>query len=168
MSQAKINHLRALGVEILSTRSDVGKGHPRILSGYGGQVGPRTGSLFYQPILKMPIILWPMRHGRDLKFGNKWTIGLMRWWWALVPVVPFSGLTHFFKSFASDRICIGRPRWLCFGRLHQSAQAELRCGLLAGRGYREDYIPKLADFALLPERLMPYQTRRALMRCVRC
>ncbi|MDR1524218.1 MAG: pyridoxal-phosphate dependent enzyme, partial [Tannerella sp.] len=28
MSQEKINHLRALGVEILLTRSDVGKGHP--------------------------------------------------------------------------------------------------------------------------------------------
>ena len=46
MSQEKINHLRALGVEILMTRSDVGKGHPEYYQDYARRVATERGAYY--------------------------------------------------------------------------------------------------------------------------
>ena len=46
MSQAKINHLRALGVEILLTRSDVGKGHPEYYQDMAVRLAHERGAYF--------------------------------------------------------------------------------------------------------------------------
>jgi len=46
MSQEKINHLRALGVEILLTRSDVGKGHPEYYQDYALRVAKERGAFY--------------------------------------------------------------------------------------------------------------------------
>lgn len=44
MSQEKIHHLRALGVEIVSTRSDVGKGHPEYYQDVAKRIADETGA----------------------------------------------------------------------------------------------------------------------------
>jgi cystathionine beta-synthase len=44
MSQEKIFHLRALGVEIITTRSDVGKGHPEYYQDIAKRISEETGA----------------------------------------------------------------------------------------------------------------------------
>jgi cystathionine beta-synthase len=44
MSQEKIFHLRALGVEIVTTRSDVGKGHPEYYQDIAKRLSEETGA----------------------------------------------------------------------------------------------------------------------------
>lgn len=44
MSQEKIFHLRALGVEIITTRSDVGKGHPEYYQDIAQRLAQETGA----------------------------------------------------------------------------------------------------------------------------
>jgi cystathionine beta-synthase len=46
MSQEKIFHLRALGAQVLTTRSDVGKGHPAYYQDMAARVAEETGGFF--------------------------------------------------------------------------------------------------------------------------
>ena len=46
MAQEKIFHLRALGVEVLLTRSDVGKGHPEYYQDMAQRIANETGAFF--------------------------------------------------------------------------------------------------------------------------
>jgi cystathionine beta-synthase len=47
MSQEKVFHLRALGVEIVMTRSDVGKGHPEYYQDMAKRIASETPGAFY-------------------------------------------------------------------------------------------------------------------------
>lgn len=46
MSQEKINHLKALGAEIVITRSDVGKGHPEYYQDLAIKIAGQTGAYY--------------------------------------------------------------------------------------------------------------------------
>ena len=46
MAQEKIFHLRALGVEVILTRSDVGKGHPEYYQDIAARIAEETGAFF--------------------------------------------------------------------------------------------------------------------------
>src|ERR687896_486554 len=46
MSQEKIFNLRALGAEVVLTRSDVGKGHPEYYQDLGAAIAKRVGGYF--------------------------------------------------------------------------------------------------------------------------
>src|SRR6476659_8710108 len=46
MSQEKVFHLKAFGVEVLMTRSDVGKGHPEYYQDYAERVAKETGAFY--------------------------------------------------------------------------------------------------------------------------
>ncbi len=47
MSNEKINHLKAMGVEILITRSDVAKGHPEYYQDYAQRIARETPNSFF-------------------------------------------------------------------------------------------------------------------------
>lgn len=47
MSQEKVFHLRALGAEVVMTRSDVGKGHPEYYQDYAERIASETENSFY-------------------------------------------------------------------------------------------------------------------------
>jgi len=46
MSQEKVFHLKALGAEVLMTRSDVGKGHPEYYQDYAERIAEEMGAFF--------------------------------------------------------------------------------------------------------------------------
>jgi cystathionine beta-synthase len=47
MSQEKVHHLRALGAEVVTTRSDVGKGHPEYFADVAGRLAAATEGSFW-------------------------------------------------------------------------------------------------------------------------
>jgi cystathionine beta-synthase len=47
MSQEKVNHLKALGAEVVMTRSDVGKGHPAYYQDLAERIARETPGSFY-------------------------------------------------------------------------------------------------------------------------
>jgi len=61
MSQEKIFHLKALGVEVISTRSDVGKGHPEYYQDMAATLALQTGA-FYSNQFENPAN--PLAHQR--------------------------------------------------------------------------------------------------------
>lgn len=46
MSREKLFHLRAMGAEIVNTRSDVGKGHPEYYQDYAERIAKETGGFY--------------------------------------------------------------------------------------------------------------------------
>ena len=87
MSREKIFHLKAMGVEVLLTRSDVGKGHPEYYQDMAQRIAKETGA-FYVNQFGNPAN--PLAHetppGR--KSGRRWITRWMRWFAASVPPAP--------------------------------------------------------------------------------
>jgi cystathionine beta-synthase len=148
MSQEKINHLRALGVEILLTRSDVGKGHPEYYQDYAQRVAKERGAYFVNqfenpanPLAHEtttgPEIWEQMQHNVDaivVGVGSSGTI---------------TGLTHFFKK-VSDKteLVLADPEGSILADYINKGILRTDAGSWLVEGIGEDFIPDIADFSL--------------------
>ena len=72
MSEEKIMHLEAMGVEIIMTRSDVENGHPEHYQSIAENLLKPHRTLFLLINLKMNQIQKSILKPLDLRFGNKW------------------------------------------------------------------------------------------------
>ena len=77
MSQEKVMHLEAMGVEIVFTRSDVEKGHPEHYQEMAAAIVKKLQVLFLLINLAIQPILLCMKPQPDLRFGRKWKVMLM-------------------------------------------------------------------------------------------
>ena len=107
MSNEKINHLRALGVEVVITRSDVGKGHPEYYQDLAAKIANERGGYYINQfenpdnpdthfLTTGPEIWEQMEHKVDAVVVGVGSAGTL------------SGLTKFFKT--ADRIHPSRPQ----------------------------------------------------------
>jgi len=148
MSQEKINHLRALGVEILLTRSDVGKGHPEYYQDYAQRVAKERGAYyvnqFENPANPLahetstgPEIWEQLEHDVDavvVGVGSSGTI---------------TGLTHFFQK-VSDKteFVLADPKGSILADYVNEGILRTDAGSWLVEGIGEDFIPDIADFSL--------------------
>lgn len=58
MSQEKVNHLKALGAEVVMTRSDVGRGHPAYYQDLAERIAAETPNSFYVNQFNNPANPW--------------------------------------------------------------------------------------------------------------
>lgn len=147
MSQEKIFNLRALGAEVVLTRSDVGKGHPEYYQDLGAAIAKSKGAYFINQFgnpdnpraheqTTGPEIWEQMSQRLDavvIGVGSSGTLG---------------GLAAFFKQQAPHvEIVLGDPQgsivaeYVATGKLTQKSS-----WLVEGIG--EDFIPPIADFSL--------------------
>lgn len=147
MSQEKIFNLRALGAEVVLTRSDVAKGHPEYYQDLGAAIAARTGGYFINQFANpdnpkahelgtAPEIWEQMSQKLDavvIGVGSSGTIG---------------GLAAFFKNHASHvELVLADPRgsilaeYIATGRMTQK-------GSWLVEGIGEDFIPSICDFSL--------------------
>lgn len=148
MSQEKINHLRAMGAEILITRSDVGKGHPEYYQDYAKRIADETGAFFVNqfenpanPLAHEtttgPEIWEQMQHDVDavvVGVGSSGTI---------------TGLTHFFQK-VSDKtdFVLADPDGSILADYINTGKLRTDAGSWLVEGIGEDFIPSIADFSL--------------------
>ena len=148
MSQEKINHLRALGVEILLTRSDVGKGHPEYYQDYAQRIANERGAYyvnqFENPANPLahetttgPEIWEQLEHDIDavvVGVGSSGTI---------------TGLTHFFQK-VSDKteFVLADPEGSILADYINKNVLRTDAGSWLVEGIGEDFIPSIADFSL--------------------
>lgn len=146
MSQEKIFNLRAMGAEVVLTRSDVAKGHPEYYQDLGRQIASERDAYFINqfgnadnPLAHQqttgPEILRQMDGKLDaivLGVGSSGTV---------------SGLSRFFAEAASNvELILADPvgsilaDYINLGELH-----EKNAGWLV-EGIGEDFIPDIADF----------------------
>jgi cystathionine beta-synthase len=147
MSQEKLFNLRAMGAEIVLTRSDVGKGHPEYYQDLGASIAKKTGAYFINQFANVdnakahemstaPEIWEQMEHRLDaivIGVGSSGTI---------------SGLAAFFKERAPHvELVLADPQgsilaeYIATGKLTEK-------GSWLVEGIGEDFIPPICDFSL--------------------
>src|SRR5262245_18808826 len=147
MSQEKIFNLRALGAEVVLTRSDVGKGHPEYYQDLGASIAKRTGAYFINQFgnpdnpkahetTTGPEIWEQMEHRLDaivIGVGSSGTLG---------------GLAAYFKKTAPHvEIVLGDPQGSIVAEYVATGKMTQKTSWLV-EGIGEDFIPPIADFSL--------------------
>ncbi|MEO1576559.1 MAG: pyridoxal-phosphate dependent enzyme, partial [Pseudomonadota bacterium] len=148
MSQEKIFNLRAMGAEIVLTRSDVGRGHPEYYQDLARRLADEQGAYFINQfgnadnpkaheLTTAPDILEQMLGRLDAVVVGVGSSGTV------------SGMSRYFKEHAPDvRMVLADPvgsvltRYIETGELGESSS-----WLVEGIG--EDFIPDIADFSLV-------------------
>ena len=148
MSQEKINHLRALGAEIILTRSDVGKGHPDYYQDLAQKIAKETGA-FYVNQFENPAN--PLAH--ETSTGPEIWEQLNHDVDAVVVGVGSSGtitgLTHFFKKVSTKtEMVLADPDGSVLAEYINTGEITKEAGSWLVEGIGEDFIPSIADFSL--------------------
>jgi cystathionine beta-synthase len=149
MSQEKIFALRAMGAEVVLTRSDVSKGHPEYYQDVGAALAKRIGGYFINQFANPdnskaheettgPEIWEQMQKNVDaivVGVGSSGTI---------------AGLAHYFKKVAPHvQLILADPEGSVLTEY-------IATGKLVGKGswlvegIGEDFIPSICDFSLTP------------------
>lgn len=149
MSTEKINHLKALDVEVVITRSDVGKGHPEYYQDMAARIAKeRNGyyiNQFENPdnpethvLTTGPEIWKQMEHQVDAIVVGVGSSGTL------------SGLTAFFKKVSPQtEFILADPLGSVLADYINIKKLRDVSGSWFVEGIGEDYIPKLADFDLV-------------------
>jgi cystathionine beta-synthase len=147
MSQEKIFNLRAMGAEVVLTRSDVAKGHPEYYQDLGAAIAKRTGAYFINQFgnpdnpkahedTTGPEIWEQMSQRLDavvLGVGSSGTIG---------------GLAAFFKKTAPHvELVLADPQGSILAEYITTGKMTQKGSWLV-EGIGEDFIPTICDFSL--------------------
>jgi cystathionine beta-synthase len=148
MSQEKINHLRALGADIVLTRSDVGKGHPQYYQDLAQKIAKDTGAWFVNqfenpanPLAHEtttgPEIWEQLEHDVDAVVVGVGSSGTL------------TGLTHFFQK-VSDKteFILADPDGSVLAEYINTGKITKEAGSWLVEGIGEDFVPSIADFSL--------------------
>jgi cystathionine beta-synthase len=147
MSQEKIFNLRALGAEVVLTRSDVSKGHPEYYQDLGERIAKERGAYFINQFANpdnpkahesttAPEIWEQMDKRLDaivVGVGSSGTI---------------AGLTHFFKRHAPDvEMVLADPQGSVLTDYIKTGELKAKGSWLI-EGIGEDFIPPICDFSM--------------------
>jgi cystathionine beta-synthase len=148
MSQEKIFNLRAMGAEIVLTRSDVGKGHPEYYQDLARSIAEKTGGYYINQfgnpdnpkaheLTTAPEILAQMGGDLDAVVVGVGSSGTV------------SGMSAYFKREAPDvEIVLADPEGSILAEYVRSGEIhEGRPWLVEGIG--EDFIPDICDLSLV-------------------
>jgi len=147
MSQEKIFNLRALGAQIVLTRSDVGKGHPEYYQDLGAAIAKQTGGYFINQfanpdnpkaheLTTAPEIWEQMQQRLDavvVGVGSSGTI---------------AGLAAYFKRHAPHvELVLADPQGSILVEYINTGKITQKGSWLV-EGIGEDFVPEICDFSL--------------------
>ncbi len=153
MSQEKISHVRALGAEVVLTRSDVTRGHPEYYQDVAARLAGETPGAFYvnqfgnpaNPLTHErttgPEIWEQMRHDVDAIVVGVGSGGTL------------TGLGRFFNRVKPRRgieMVLADPKGSVLYEYIKSGKMT-EAGSWAVEGIGEDFIPEIADMSLVTE-----------------
>ncbi|MDR1224755.1 MAG: pyridoxal-phosphate dependent enzyme [Tannerella sp.] len=148
MSREKINHLRAMGVEIILTRSDVTKGHPEYYQDLAKQIASERRLFFVNQFenpanplahesTTAPEIWEQMEHRVDAIVAGVGSSGTI------------TGLTRYFrKKSPQTEFILADPEGSILADYINENRLRTDAGSWLVEGIGEDFIPSLADFSL--------------------
>jgi cystathionine beta-synthase len=147
MSQEKIFNLRALGAEVVLTRSDVGKGHPEYYQDLGARIAKERGAYFINQfanpdnpkaheLTTAPEIWQQMEHRLDAIVAGVGSSGTL------------AGLTHYFKQHAPHvEMVLADPQGSVLVDYLKTGKVGVKGAWLV-EGIGEDFIPSISDFTM--------------------
>ena len=146
MSQEKVNHLRALGAEIIITRSDVEKGHPEYYQDLARKIATHRKAFFINQfenkanplahyITTAPEIWTQMKYNIDAIITGVGSSGTV------------TGLSQFFSKVSPDtEFILADPEGSIIAEYINEGKITSKPGSWFVEGIGEDFIPPLADF----------------------
>ncbi|QGZ42731.1 cystathionine beta-synthase [Pseudoduganella flava] len=148
MSTEKVLHLKALGAEVRTTRSDVGKGHPEYYQDYAARIAADTPGAFYADQFNNPAN--PLAH--------ETTTGPELWeqsGHALDAIVvgvgssgTLAGLSRYFaKANPELEFVLADPKGSILAEYVETGNVPATSGSWAVEGIGEDFIPSISDFS---------------------
>ncbi len=148
MSQEKIFHLKAMGAEVINTRSDVGKGHPEYYQDVAARVAKERGAFYVNQFENpanpeahekstAPEIWEQMEHKVDAVICGVGSGGTL------------SGIGRYFKKVAPHvEMILADPKGSILAPLvNEGKNVEPGSWIVEGIG--EDFVPDICDLALL-------------------
>lgn len=148
MSQEKVFHLKALGAEVLVTRSDVGKGHPEYYQDKAERLGTEIDNAFYvnqfnnpaNPLAHQkttgPEIWDQMQHDLDAVVCGVGSGGTL------------TGLSRFFAQIApAVEMVLADPEGSVLARYVRTGELSTEVGSWLVEGIGEDFLPPICDFS---------------------
>ncbi|MDS1030231.1 pyridoxal-phosphate dependent enzyme [Bacillota bacterium LX-D] len=149
MSIEKINHLKAMGVEIVITRSDVEKGHPEYYQDYARRLSQKIPHSFYVNQFDNPAN--PLAHERTTapeiwgQTGHEVDAIVV----GVGSAGTLKGLTNYFQKVKPDlEIILADPRGSVLADYVNQDQIP-RAGSWLVEGIGEDFVPPQFDCSLI-------------------
>jgi cystathionine beta-synthase len=165
MSQEKIFHLKALGAEVVLTRSDVTKGHPQYYQDMAARIARETPGAFYvnqfgneanpkaHEETTGPEIWEQMQHKVDAVVCGVGTGGTI------------TGLSRFFARVSPrTQMVLADPAGSILAPLVQTGKAPDKVGSWLVEGIGEDFVPPVCDLSRV-KRAYGIPDREALLTC---
>ncbi len=170
MSLEKVLHLKALGAEVRTTRSDVGKGHPEYYQDYAARLAADIPGAFFADQFNNPAN--PLAHetgtGPEIWAQTEYDVD------AIVVGVGSSGtltgLTRFFRTVAPHvAFVLADPKGSILAEYVDTGHVPDTSGSWAVEGIGEDFIPAIADLTGVRQAYTitdqeSFDTARALLR----
>jgi cystathionine beta-synthase len=146
MSTEKVLHLKALGAEVRTTRSDVGKGHPEYYQDYAARLAAEMPGAWYSDQFNNPAN--PLAH--ETTTGPEIWEQMAHQVDAIVVGVGSSGtltgLTRYFRKVAPHvEFILADPAGSILAEYVKTGHVSDTSGSWAVEGIGEDFIPAIAD-----------------------
>jgi cystathionine beta-synthase len=165
MSQEKIFHLRALGAEVILTRSDVGKGHPDYYQDMAERLARETPNSFFVNQFANPANpqaheettgpeIWSQMEGKlDAVVVGVGSGGTL------------TGLSRYFaKTAPAVEMVLADPEGSVLAEYVRSGRLARRAGSWLVEGIGEDFIPPVADLSRVRQ-VYTISDREAFLAC---
>ena len=163
MAQEKIFHLRALGVDVILTRSDVGKGHPEYYQDMALRIAAETGAFFANQFEN------PANpHAHVTTTGPEIWDQMDRKIDAMVCGVgsggTIAGLSRFFEEVSPDtEMVLADPEGSILANFVETGELSKDVGSWVVEGIGEDFMPPNADNLRRVKQAFVIPDREALM-----
>ncbi len=147
MAQEKIFHLKALGAEVLLTRSDVGKGHPEYYQDMAERIAKETGAFFVNQFdnpanplahetTTAPEIWEQMEHDLDAVVCGVGSGGTI------------TGLSRYFAEVAPEvEMVLADPEGSVLAEFVETGELAKEVGSWLVEGIGEDFLPPICDLS---------------------
>jgi cystathionine beta-synthase len=170
MSTEKVLHLKALGADVRTTRSDVGKGHPEYYQDYAARLAAEMPGAWFSDQFNNPAN--PLAH--ETTTGPEIWEQMEHKVDAIVVGVGSSGtltgLTNYFRKVAPQvEFILADPAGSILAEYIETGNVSETSGSWAVEGIGEDFIPSIADMSAVTKAytiddVESFATARALLK----
>ncbi len=169
MSQEKIFHLKALGAEVVMTRSDVGRGHPEYYQDLAERLARETPNSFYINQFNNPANPQAHAEGTGPEIWEQMEQRVDAVVCGVGSSGTLTGLTRFFRQVAPEvKMVLADPEGSVLAGYVQTGVLE-QAGSWLVEGIGEDFVPPICDLSGVREAYTisdaeSFVTARALLR----
>src|SRR5919108_2803289 len=165
MSQEKIFHLKALGAEVLLTRSDVTKGHPEYYQDKAARLARETPGAFYVNQFANEANPWAHEHSTGPEIWEQLEHRVDAIVCGVGTGGTLTGLSRFFaKVSPQTEMVLADPAGSILAPLVNSGKPPPQVGSWLVEGIGEDFVPVVCDLSRV-RKAYSIPDREALLTC---